>query len=74
MGELQKLNVWHDGKGKEWFLDKVVVEHVASGREWEVAVGQWIDAGRGKNQPFAVTRVLAEARAASPACPHRWPP
>lgn len=60
VGELQKVNVWHDGSGKEWNLEKLLVEHVASGREWEIVVGQWIDKGREKNAPFPVTRVTAE--------------
>lgn len=52
-----QLNMWglwwllfpdrleHDGKGmgSSWYVDRVVVENVTSGREWMFDCGRWID-------------------------------
>jgi hypothetical protein len=58
LGELTDVFVWIEPRGESgfasaesggaWNLDRVVVQHVATERTWEAAIGAWISPGREK--------------------------
>ena len=52
LGELERLEIGHDGSGigAGWFLDKVVVTLEEHAREWRFHANRWLDEREGDGE------------------------
>jgi hypothetical protein len=52
LGEIQRVRIWHDGKGmfSSWKLDRVVVLEEGTQSRYEFPCGQWLSKSKGDKQ------------------------
>jgi hypothetical protein len=60
LGELKLAHVWHSNTGKYpgWYLKKIVIEDILTGREWVFPCDAWLALAR---PPHETRRVLSVA-------------
>jgi hypothetical protein len=57
LGDIKSIQVWHDNSKKKpgWFLDKIIVEKISSGRTWTFPCGEWLAL---TTEPYSISRLL----------------
>ncbi len=61
LGELARLDIWHDNTGfrPDWFLVKVEVRDAAADKRWIFPANRWLDKKRSPRTTRATLRALA---------------
>ena len=47
LGEISRLRLGHDGSGRPWRCERVVVTNPVRGSSWEFGCGEWFGTGKG---------------------------